>query len=61
MERGSDKHGPRQDDDLEQEVRGLVQGNHPTRAEEALDAEPPADDDPAMLRPEPPKPGDEPD
>ncbi len=61
MERGSDKHGPRQDDDLEQEVRGLVQGNHPTRSEEALDAEPPADDDPAMLRPEPPKPGDEPD
>ncbi|QGK69916.1 hypothetical protein GIY23_10640 [Allosaccharopolyspora coralli] len=61
MQRGSDKHGPRQDDDLEQEVRGLVQGNHPTRAEEALDAEPPADDDPALLRPEPPKSGDAPD
>ncbi|MEU6132699.1 hypothetical protein ABZ805_26275 [Saccharopolyspora sp. NPDC047091] len=60
MQRGSDKHGPAQDDALEQDVRGLLQGNHPTRAQEELDAEPPADDDPALLRPEPPSAGDEP-
>jgi hypothetical protein len=61
VERGSDKHGPKQDDALEKELEGLLRGNHPTRAEEALDAEPPADDDPAVLRPESPGPGDEPD
>ncbi len=61
MQRGSDKHGPGQDDALEKEVQGLLQGDHPTRAEEGLDAEPPADDDPESLRPEPPEPGDEPD
>lgn len=54
MERGSAKHGPLQDDVLERDVRGMLQGNHPTRAQEDLDAEPPADDDPAVLRPEPP-------
>lgn len=60
MERGSDKHGPKQDDALEKEMEGFLQGGHPTRAEEALDAEPPADDDPSVLRPEPPRPCDEP-
>lgn len=59
MERGSDKHGPKQDDALEKDMGGFLQGDHPTRAEEDLDAEPPADDDPAVLRPEPPHPGDE--
>lgn len=49
MQRGSDKHGPAQDDAMESDVRGLIQGNHPTRAREELDAEPPADDDPAVL------------
>ena len=52
MERGSDKHSPRQDDALEKEIGGFLQGNHPTRSDEALDAEPPADDDPAASRPE---------
>ncbi|GAB2671120.1 hypothetical protein GCM10027271_34440 [Saccharopolyspora gloriosae] len=50
MQRGSDKHGPAQDDALEADVRGMLQGNHPTRAQEELDAEPPADDDPAVLQ-----------
>lgn len=52
MERGSDKHGPKQDDALEKEVEGFLQGDHPTRSDEALDAEPPADDDPPALRAE---------
>ncbi len=54
MERGSDKHGPAQDDALEKEMTGFLQGDHPTRAEEGLDTEPPADDDPEVLRPGPP-------
>lgn len=48
--RGSDKHGPMQDDALEKEMMGHLQGNHPTRAEEELDSEPPADDDPDVWR-----------
>lgn len=56
--RGSDKHGPMRDDELEKEIRGLLQGGHPTRADEALDAEPPADDDPD-IRPERPTKRDE--
>ncbi|WP_243787762.1 hypothetical protein [Saccharopolyspora gloriosae] len=56
MERGSAKHGPLRDDVLEDDVRGMLQGNHPTRAQEDLDAEPPADDDPDVLRPDPPEP-----
>ncbi|MDR7299853.1 hypothetical protein [Haloactinomyces albus] len=56
MQRGSDKHNPRQDDALEEEVEGLLQGNHPTRSQEDLDAEPPADDDPdTEIRPTPPR------
>lgn len=54
MKRGSDKHGPMKDDALEKEVEGLIQGSHPTRAEEALDSEPPADDDPEAFRGKPP-------
>ncbi|GAA4833001.1 hypothetical protein [Saccharopolyspora rosea] len=56
MGRGSDKHGPRQDDALEKELEGRLRGNHPTRADEALDAEPPADDDPDAERPQRPPP-----
>lgn len=59
VERGSDKHGPKQDDALEKDMEGFLQGGHPTRADESLDSEPPADDDPDVLRPEPPQPGDE--
>jgi hypothetical protein len=46
MERGSIKHSPRDDDALEKELRGTLQANHSTRAEEWRDPEPPADDDP---------------
>ncbi|PZF80835.1 hypothetical protein [Jiangella anatolica] len=47
MERGSDKHGPRADDQLEHELDGTIRGNRSSRAEEWHDPEPPADDDPA--------------
>jgi hypothetical protein len=46
MERGSSKHGPREDDALKKELRGTLQGNGPSRVEEWRDPEPPADDDP---------------
>ena len=47
MERGSSKHGPRLDDELEHEVRGLIQGQ-PTdgRVEEWHDPEPSGEDQP---------------
>jgi len=48
MERGSDKHGPIQDEELDKELHGRLQGGHPTRAEEEQDVEPPADDDPPV-------------
>ncbi|SFK39878.1 hypothetical protein [Amycolatopsis sacchari] len=48
MERGSDKNGPREDDALKAELRGMLQGNGPSRAEEWRDPEPPADDDPEV-------------
>src|SRR5918994_3741101 len=51
MQRGSDKHGPIQDDQLKHELRGLEQANRPTRAEEWRDPEPPADDDPQLHDP----------
>ncbi|GAA2346451.1 hypothetical protein GCM10009854_24230 [Saccharopolyspora halophila] len=60
MTRGSDKHGPMQDDALEKEQEGRLRGNHPTRADESLDAEPPADDTPEVEnRPLPPDGGEE--
>lgn len=55
VERSSGKHGARKDDALEKEMEGFLQGSHPTRAEESLDAEPPADDDPEIVRPLPPE------
>lgn len=48
MHRGSEKHNPRQDDELKHELRGMLQGNGPSRAEEWRDPEPPADDDPEV-------------
>lgn len=48
MHRGSDQHGPRADDEMKSELQGMLQANRPTRAEEWDDAEPPADDDPAI-------------
>lgn len=51
MQRGSDKHGPAQDEYLKQELSGLEQADRPTRAEEWRDPEPPADDDPQLRDP----------
>src|SRR5947199_9854653 len=49
MERGSDKHGPRVDDQLAHEVRGLLQGQHTEgRVEEWGNPEPSGDDQPAV-------------
>jgi len=45
VERGSAKHGPREDDALKHELEGTLHGNRPSRAEEWRDPEPPADDD----------------
>lgn len=44
-ERGSDKHGPRIDDQMKSEVDGVLKGGHPTRAEESHEPEPMVDDE----------------
>lgn len=44
------KHGARQDDALEKEVHGLLQGGHANRAEEWRDPEPPGEDQPDVSR-----------
>jgi hypothetical protein len=46
MERGSSKHGPRLDDEMEHEVRGMLQGGVDSRVEEWRDPEPPGEDQP---------------
>lgn len=43
MTRGSDKHGPRLDDDLAQDFEGVRRSNRPTRQDEWRDPEPPTD------------------
>jgi hypothetical protein len=48
IERGSDKHGPRLDEAMEEEVEGLVRGDGPTHAEEWLDPEPSGEDQPEV-------------
>jgi len=58
MERGSDKHGPRQDDELKHELEGMLRsGGGPSHAEEWRDPEPPADDDPVLHDPRDPASG----
>jgi hypothetical protein len=47
VERGSDLHGPRQDDALKAELSGLL-GSSGGHREEWADPEPPADDDPEL-------------
>lgn len=54
MQRGSDKHGPKQDEHLKEETQGLQKADRPTRAEEWRDPEPPADDDPELRDPHEP-------
>jgi hypothetical protein len=46
MERGSNKHGARTDDQLADEVRGIVQGVGGGRVEEFREAEPSGEDQP---------------
>jgi hypothetical protein len=46
MDRGSTKHGPHLDEQMEHEVRGIVQGGVNSRAEEFNDPEPPGEDQP---------------
>lgn len=46
MQRDSDRHGALRDDELARELRGILQGNRPSRAEQWRDPELPADDDP---------------
>lgn len=54
MHRGSDKQGPMKDDELEKELEGHLRSGHSQRADESLEAEPPADDDPDTdVRPAP--------
>jgi hypothetical protein len=48
MERGSDKHGPRVDEALKHETRGITQSGHEVRAEEWRSSEPPGEDQPAV-------------
>jgi hypothetical protein len=48
MERGSSKHGQREDDALKKELQGTLQGNRSSRAEEWRDPETAADDDPEV-------------
>lgn len=48
MQRGSDKHGPRQDDALAHEVEGLLRSGHSTGAEEWRDHEPSGEDESAV-------------
>jgi hypothetical protein len=55
MQRGSDKHSPRVDDELEHEMEGAIRANRPTRAQESRDAEPPADDDTRQFGPRDPQ------
>jgi Protein of unknown function (DUF2795) len=40
------QYGPREDDELKREVRGEIQANRATRAEEWLEPEPPGEDEP---------------
>ena len=46
MERGSDKHSPKLDDELKHETEGLVRSGHSTHAEEWKDPEPSGEDQP---------------
>jgi len=46
MERGSDKHSARLDDEMAHEVRGIIQGGKDTHAEEFKQPEPSGEDQP---------------
>jgi hypothetical protein len=46
MDRGSDKHGPRVDEQMKHEVEGLIQGGKDPHAEEWASPEPSGEDQP---------------
>jgi hypothetical protein len=46
MERGSSKHSPRVDEEMEHEVQGMMRAERPTRAEEWKEPEPAGEDQP---------------
>ncbi|WP_131765041.1 DUF2795 domain-containing protein [Candidatus Protofrankia californiensis] len=48
IQRGSTKHGPAKDDNLAQEVDGIVRARRDTRTEEWRSAEPPGEDQPQV-------------
>jgi hypothetical protein len=48
MQRGSDRLNVHRDDEMKQELRGLLRSGHPTRTEEWHDPEPYAEDDPEV-------------
>jgi hypothetical protein len=50
VERGSDKHGHRLDEEMKHEVEGLVRSGHSTHAQEWADPEPSGEDEPEVDR-----------
>jgi hypothetical protein len=50
VDRGSDKHNPRVDEELKHEVSGLVRSGHDTHAEEWASPEPSGEDQPEVDR-----------
>lgn len=50
MDRGSDKHNPRVDEELKHETHGLVTSGHDTHAEEWASPEPAGEDQPEADR-----------
>jgi hypothetical protein len=53
IDRGSDKHGPRQDEELAHEVEGLTRAGRPTHSEEWKQKEPSGEDQPEVgVRPD---------
>lgn len=48
MQRGSDRLSVHRDEEMKQELQGLLRSGHPTRTEEWHDPEPTADDDPEV-------------
>ncbi|MFM9457238.1 DUF2795 domain-containing protein [Streptomyces europaeiscabiei] len=48
MQRGSDRHSAHRDDEMKQELQGMLRSGHPTRTAEWHDPEPYAEDDPEV-------------
>lgn len=54
VERGSDKHGPRQDEEIKHELEGMEKADRPIQTDEWRDPEPSPDDDPELFTGEEP-------